>query len=339
MRNTITRIVIIILCTISQNILGCINETRVLLNGKTKVFDEIIFLPIGVDYERFRDKYEVKLKELYKSWKDRNRIEDYSDYGAVLVYLGRYKEALKVFKEIESISPGRYETASNMGTVYELLGKNENAYKWIEKAIKIKPEAHDSSEWLHLKILEVKIKGNKYLKTNFLLGTNFGNKLIPESSLSNKQLNVLKFAIYSQLDERISFIKPPDPIVGLLLFELGNICAIVDDATSAYEIYQKASEYGYSSRLFDKRFKLVSDLQSKLTEKTYTAKMKIYRSDSAYKSDSINKIEEMKINKTPLPIKTIVPKALEAIDYWLYINISIVIALILSIFMFKMRKR
>lgn len=339
MSNSIIRFLIIILCLISQDTIGCINETRVLLNGKTKVFDEIIFLPLGVNYARYRDKYEEELKELYKSWKDKNRIEDYSDYGAVLVYLGRYKEALKVFKEIESISPGRYETASNMGTVYELLGKNENAYKWIEKAIKIRPEAHDSSEWLHLKILEVKIKGENYLKTNFLLGTNFGNKLIPESKLSNKQLNILKLAIYSQLDERISFIKPPDPIVGLLLFELGNICAIVDDATSAYEIYQKASEYGYSSRLFDKRFKLVSDLQSKITEKTYTAKLKIYRSDSAYKSDSIKKIEENKINTMPKAIITTTPKTVESNDYWLYIIISTSIALVLSIFTIKMRKR
>ena len=243
---------------------ACLNESRILLNGEFIISDEESLVPYGHFYYKNRKEYEKELIKVYDSWKKEKNIEDYSDYGVILVYLGDYKKALKVFQEIETLKPGLYATAANMGTTYELLGNNKLAYDWIKKGIEIDKDSHDGSEWLHLKILEIKINGNKLLNSQFLIGTEFGESLIPKSELNDEKLNELKNHIYFQLNERVSFIKPKDEIVALLLFELGNICSITDDATSAYRIYQKAKEYGYSSKIFEERFKNVSDLQNSL---------------------------------------------------------------------------
>lgn len=243
---------------------ACINESRVLLDGRITVSDDFEMTPEGKNLKENRDYYESKSKTLYQTWLSKQNIEDYSDYGVTLLYLGEYKKALSVFQEIEKLSPGLYATAANMGTTYELLGENQSAFDWIRKSIEIDSTSHEGSEWLHLKILEVKIKGNKYLNSDFLIGTNFGKDLLPESDLPVAQLEKLRDHIFYQLKERMSFIQPKEPIVALLLFELGNITAITDDATTALHNYEKAKEYGYSGELLEKRWSYVSDLQNKL---------------------------------------------------------------------------
>jgi len=260
------KLILITLLFTLQPTFACLNEIRILLNGKTTISDEESPVPYGHNYLESRSDIESKLKEVYKDWIEKKNLDDYSDYGVLLVYLGEYQKALKVYENIEMIMPGLYTTAANMGTIYELLGKNELAYKWIEKAISIDPKSHYGSEWLHLKILQVKMN-QKPLTTSFFLGTEFGNSVIPKSTLENDKLTDLKYQIYDQLDERVSFIQPKDEIVALLLFELGNICAITDDATSAYRVYKKAKEYGYNSELFERRFGFVEKLQVSLHKK------------------------------------------------------------------------
>ncbi|OUD31150.1 tetratricopeptide repeat protein, partial [Flavobacterium sp. FPG59] len=125
---------------------ACLNESRILLNGKFIISDEESLVPYGHLYYQNRKEYEKELVEVYNSWKKEKNIEDYSDYGVILVYLGEYKKALKVFQEIETLKPGLYATAANMGTTYELLGNNKLAYDWIKKGIEIDKNSHDGSE-------------------------------------------------------------------------------------------------------------------------------------------------------------------------------------------------
>jgi len=266
---------------------GCINETRISLTGEKRVKSHPTSIPEGTNFELYKEGYQKDLHVLDSLWKKNHKIEDYSDYGTVLVYLGQYKKALKVFQEIEAKKPGLYATASNMGTVNELLGNNVLAYKWIKKAIKIDPKSHKNSEWLHLKILEVKIKGNQYLNSEFLIGQNFGKDTLPKSKLNRDELRQLELQIYYQLEERISFIKPKEKIVALLLFELGNICALTEDATTSYKIYKKAEEYGYSSELFQIRYEFVKQLQSQIDPSL--KKLKVLKQTSKINSNK-NKI-------------------------------------------------
>lgn len=245
-------------------ILACYNVKRVGLNG------EVNEMFIGIPGEKYYDiqknkaSYERNLIRLDSIWKIDKNYDAYTQYGITLSYLGKYEQALDVFKQIEQERSGEYTTAANMGTTYELLGDNKNAYTWISKALQINPASHDSTEWLHLKILEVKLKGDKYINSSYLLGVDFGKELIPKAKVSKDKLVKLKNALYYQLGERMIFIRPKDKIMALLFFELGNIQSIVEDVTMAYNSYKLASDYGYTDPIFEERYEYVYQLNKKV---------------------------------------------------------------------------
>lgn len=245
--------------------LCCVNEYRTLLNGKVEFTEADNAAPFG----RFNQKNKAYLLEqLHKAdsiYRATEKIEDYSDYGAMLVYKGEYLKAKSIFIEIEHTSPGLYATASNLGTTYELLGQNDSALYWISKAIKINPNSHEGSEWIHSKILEAKIKSNgdaKYFIMHNLLSLYFGDSEKPENK-NNIDLLKLRSQLYHQLNERMSFIKPQDQIVGQLLFDLGNVNAITMDVKSVLQAYEVAKNYGFTSNLLAKRESHFKYLQRK----------------------------------------------------------------------------
>ncbi|MCB9034961.1 MAG: hypothetical protein H6553_14080 [Chitinophagales bacterium] len=80
----------------------------------------------------------------------------------------------------------------------------------------------------------------------------------------------------------MTFIKPKDPIIAQLLFELGNINAINYDVKSGLEVYLVAKEYGYTSDLIDKRIEYFEKLQSKAEFKNSKEKAKRKVSSNAH---------------------------------------------------------
>jgi len=118
-----------------------INQTFACLNGDSKVLKDGTFLyedregSVPYGHEFYKDDFEngiKKLDSLYNAIKD---LDYLSDKGQLLILLERYEEAIKLYLKIEKIEPNRYSTASNIGTAYELFGQNENALKWIKKAV------------------------------------------------------------------------------------------------------------------------------------------------------------------------------------------------------------
>jgi tetratricopeptide (TPR) repeat protein len=262
-------LLLLISFTFTAPLQACLNEYRISAGGKVTVADEYAYLPSGhIGPESFAF-YEDALKELDSLWHATHNVDHYSDYGVYLVYLGRYEEAKNVFIEIEKLHPGKYATAANLGTVFELLGENEKALQWIRKAVAIDPASHNHSEWIHVKILEGKVSDEK-LTSMFLLNTTFGEDSIPQSTLTETELKKLRDGLFYQLEERMSFIREPDPIVALLLFELGNIVAITDDLNSAMAIYERAEAYGFESQILTKRaakFQQMIDAFSQIDER------------------------------------------------------------------------
>ena len=241
--------VVFLLC--SFNLFACLNgETKTLANGAVIYEDFEGIIPRG---HRFNiSKFPQLLKELDSLYKKTKKIEYLSDKGYVLILQGKYQEAIKLYLDIEKSHPNRYSTASNLGTAYELSGDNINALKWISRGVSINPDSHDSSEWLHIKILEAKINTTK-INSDFFIGTNFGNFDMPVSELSQIQTQKMILALYFQLNERISFIKSDDSIIALLLFELGNLSMLESEFSDANQIFKIAKEYGYESNLLEKR--------------------------------------------------------------------------------------
>lgn len=241
-----------ILLFISNFSFGCLNgETKVLTNGFVLYEDHETSIPHGHNfYIENADKLKRELDSLYQVT---NKIEYLSDKGYVLIVEGKLDEALNLYLNIEKKYPNRYSTASNIGTIYELLGENEKALFWINKSIKINPKSHKESEWIHSKILEAKIKGKEFYSGSFILDVDFGKYSFPISTLSNSKLLSLEYELYYQLNERISFIKSKDEIIANLLFELGNIAMINKDFYSAEQIFKTAKEYGLSNELVNVR--------------------------------------------------------------------------------------
>jgi tetratricopeptide (TPR) repeat protein len=197
--------------------------------------------------------FDSRMEELDSLWKKTKNFDYRIDYGVLLVLKGEYEKAEKLFLSIEKKKPGMYATAANVGTLYELMGKNELALQWIKKAVAIDPMSHNGSEWIHVKILEAKIGGDSLATGRFLLNVNFGTGEVPVSDLKPDSLEKLRLAIYYQLNERVYFIRPEDKIVAALMFELANVTWITGREKEAHAIYQLARDYGLKDELLEKR--------------------------------------------------------------------------------------
>jgi tetratricopeptide (TPR) repeat protein len=252
----IYKIFVLILILFSKVSFGCYNETRPLLKGGVADFDSPSMVPKGKEIDK---KYMLQQREnLLMHWNNDKDIKDYIDYGLTFAYLGDYKKALEIFFKAHQLTPNDYSIAANIGTTYEILGKNDSAYFWINKAIQINPESHYGSEWIHLNILKIKMGKASGISSNNLIGTNFGEAVNPFSSMNDSVLKILGQSIYFQLNERMTFIKPKDSIIALLLFDLGNITAITQDLSTALRNYSKAKEYGFASKEMDLRYEYFS---------------------------------------------------------------------------------
>jgi tetratricopeptide (TPR) repeat protein len=241
---------------------ACLNgETTVLKDGTSLYMDREEKVPYGhtnlFDAGRLNETLN-KIDRLYKTTKD---LDYLSDKGVLLILFKKYDEAIKLYLEIEKKEPDRYSTAANIGTAYELAGQNENALRWIKRAVEIDPTSHDNSEWLHVKILEAKIKGEQYYNSDFLLNLRFGSGDEPISGLKDSALQNMHDALYYQLNERVSFIKTKDDLVAELLFDLGNFALELGNYNDARHDYELAQRYGYVGDLIDVRIAMAQRLE------------------------------------------------------------------------------
>jgi tetratricopeptide (TPR) repeat protein len=220
-------------------------------------------VPYGHLFER-DEVFKDGIKRLDRLYKDTKDLDYLSDKGLLLILLKRYDEAIRLYLEIEKLDPNRYSTASNIGTAYELLGQNEKALQWIKKSVVIDSNSHKHSEWIHVNILDAKIKGQQFITTNFLLNTDFGLNLIPTTTLKQNELQKLSEALYYQLNERVSFVRPEEIIVAQLLFDLGNVAFLLGNYHDASRDYEEARRYGFSGQLLEQRIKEVELLSTKI---------------------------------------------------------------------------
>lgn len=180
---------------------------------------------------------------------------DENGVAVALIHLGRTDEALKILEKLEKESPGSYYVAANLGTAYELIGDNERAYKWITEGMKRNPDSHFGTEWLHLKILKAKQEIKKdatWLETNSVLGIDWesiGSDLSKVQVLGSDRIvhtaETVTKAIEYQLHERTEFVKPTDPTVASLLYDLSHLVRHSRSAEHGELVLSAAHTYGY----------------------------------------------------------------------------------------------
>lgn len=183
--------------------------------------------------------------------------KDSSDFAVVLAKRGYVYRALNILETIAKRMPDDYTIAANLGTCYELVGKNEAALAWIKKGIRINPKSHRGSEWVHVKILEAKIalaKDAGWLASHKVLdlpGQVAPVKADPDKKgghrdEASQKFDSLERHVIYQLKERLPFMTPPDAIMAAVLKELAYY-----EEQSAIEVsimhYTYAQEYAGGS--------------------------------------------------------------------------------------------
>lgn len=176
--------------------------------------------------------------------------KEVSDFAGALTLLGRYEQALALLKKAESEKPGLYEVAANLGTTYELSGDDAEGLRWIREAVRRNPSSHSGTEWLHIAILEAKIKltrDRKWLVAHCIADFDFGTQdrpAAPRLPAGRTKTDCLSALIY-QLNERVDLVAPPDPIVADLFFALGNFAASTRPIAEARFAYEQSLRYGH----------------------------------------------------------------------------------------------
>ena len=178
-----------------------------------------------------------------------------NDYAVTLLHIGETAEAIRILRALEKAKPGNYVTAANLGTALELAGQNAEALQWIREGIRRNKNAHEGTEWLHVRILEAKLalqREPQWLATHSVLGMDFGaadapqpSRLWPADNTGRRtDMKSVGTALYYQLHERVQFVAPPDPVVASLLFDWANLAALTSTLETADALYQRALAYG-----------------------------------------------------------------------------------------------
>lgn len=170
--------------------------------------------------------------------------KDISDWSLIELKIGDRKNAVKVLDSLYQLYPNEYNIVANLGTGYELIGDNENALKFIQKAVEINPESHYESEWIHVAILKQKLK--KQPNYSSILNLHFEDLATIHKTLNEEEkikLEKLSRALYYQLNERISFIAPEDKCIGQLLYDIAELVSILNSLDHAKLVYELSLTY------------------------------------------------------------------------------------------------
>lgn len=216
-------------------VLACYNESHINKSGKqtNRVEPMALFYnePDKAAAKSFLAKYDLAKLNTYDK-------DIQSDIAVNLGYLGRYTEAMDILKKMQLKYPSDYNIAANLGTTYELMGKNELALQFIRKGMELNPDSHEGSEWVHVKILEAKLKmstvpGWIFNNRVLLTGVKFDSK---ETEILNDQAWDVEY----QLQERIPFTPFPDALLANIFDELGDLYATQQSVELAYIAYDFA---------------------------------------------------------------------------------------------------
>lgn len=150
-----------------------------------------------------------------------------SDFSWKLAQKGEYKAALAILTALEKKYPNEYNVLANLGTLYELLGKPRSALDYLSRAIKISPDSHYGSEWIHVHILQVKLgEKSSYDLTGFFAldkprfpyKDNLYKLTFKPEEMGHFHRDTLMVHLAYQLHERMYFITANDEIMGEMLF-------------------------------------------------------------------------------------------------------------------------
>lgn len=182
-------------------------------------------------------------------------FDNLTNLGVLLIYQDNYAAATRLFVQIEALYPGRHQTAANLGTALELMGRDALALRWIRLGIHRDRREHEGTEWLHARILVAKLalKDNpRFLEGRSVAGVVFDPIVVPSLPTAYPDGNdgrpvkphELERAFAYQLRERLPFVKPKDPVVANLLSDWATLNLAGGPIENAEALYRLAERYG-----------------------------------------------------------------------------------------------
>lgn len=213
---------------------ACLNIFAIDSAGRVHLLEHYFFIPLDFKKTEVFENIKKLEKKFSKGDLDYKNI---SDYGVYLLMAGNYTEGLRLFTALLQKHSDVYEIRANIAVAYELNGRFDSAYYWEKKALELQPGAHENTEWIHLKILEARIK--TAADSNWCLANNVTG--IYDLVKTNYTLPInehwkstqLFEDFITQLTERFPFTVAEDRVMGKLMMELGDAYK----AVSAYRSY------------------------------------------------------------------------------------------------------
>lgn len=193
------------------------------------------------------EEYEIGWEQLEAAIKKNVDYKLLSDYAWNALKFGNKETAVKLLEILYKAHPDEYNVVANLGTAYEVTGKNEKALELLRKAVAINPASHYGSEWIHIKILEQKVKEDPDYTRILDLKADPDNKDWAASvNFPYSSPDSLMVQLAYQLHERIGFVPKPDPIVGQLVKDFASLVALTHTKNDAAEFYKYAISYDSS---------------------------------------------------------------------------------------------
>jgi tetratricopeptide (TPR) repeat protein len=200
------------------------------------------------------------LKTLESRLKKEHDYKLLSDYSVLLLKAGRTKESIAILSVLSKQYPNEYQIAANLGTAYELNGETDQAIKFIKRAIKLNPNSHNGSEWVHIKVLETKKR--LALEPSYL-----SHHTVLNLSEADKKDTLVREQILIQVRERFPFSPGPNPIMASILIDLGDCYANTSSIEFAKVLYTIAKLYfGANGVLVDSKINEMVALRIKFSE-------------------------------------------------------------------------
>jgi tetratricopeptide (TPR) repeat protein len=180
-----------------------------------------------------------------------------SDFAWKLAQKMDLDAAEKILSTLVVKHPTEYNINANLGTVYELQGKNQLALAYIGKAMLISPESHYGSEWLHINILKRKLgllgtyDYNSFFEMNNTSKFNYSDILYSKNFLPQElgkyHRDTLMIHLAYQLHERMFFINNNDPIMAEMLYMFMQCMIHRGDYEYAADVGRLVLQYDHNS--------------------------------------------------------------------------------------------
>jgi tetratricopeptide (TPR) repeat protein len=166
------------------------------------------------------------------------------------IFTGDYKKAAEMLAALNAKRPDNYYICANLAVTSELSGNDAAALKWVEKAMRIKPDAHYKTEWMHAAVLRAKLalaKDPTWLDTHTISGIPLGDVPADFVLTQGKRritLKEIQGALYAHVIPRLLLVKGQDRIVAAMLTELARIEARTISVESGTAMLALAAEHG-----------------------------------------------------------------------------------------------